>query len=283
MHGRAAALCGILAVLVTPVFAAAQAAAPSPPAFDVVSIRRNTSGTGAPTSRVEGGRYAASNVPLQQLISDAYRMTVSGGPEWIRSLPGPSSVGQTRFDVIATIPPGTPPSQIPLMLRTLLADRFALAAHAESQDREAYALLLARDDRRLGPQLTPSAQQCQVEIEAGPLRAPVRRLTEDGKPVCGMMVGPSAIRGGGLTLRFLANAMTGFAGRLVVDRTGLEGPFDFALTYAPAAARGGAPAPTDDRASIFVAVQEQLGLKLEPTTAQVDVLVVDRVSMPTEN
>jgi uncharacterized protein (TIGR03435 family) len=85
-----------------------------------------------------------------------------------------------------------------------------------------------------------------------------------------------------LTLRFLANALTGYIRRMVVDRTGLEGPFDFNLTYAPAA-RGGGPAPSDDRPSIFTAVQEQLGLKLEAATAPVEVLVVDSASMPSEN
>ena len=84
-------------------------------------------------------------------------------------------------------------------------------------------------------------------------------------------------------MRFLANGLTTYAGRLVVDRTGLEGPFDFDLTYAPAG-RGGTPPPaSDDRPSIFVAVQEQLGLKLEPAVERVDVLVIDRVSLPTEN
>jgi uncharacterized protein (TIGR03435 family) len=222
-------------------------------------------------------------VALQQLISDAYRMPIAGGPEWIRDPPGPPRAGETRFDVIATIPPATPAAQVPLMLRTMLAERFTLAVHVETQEREAYALVHARADKRRGPQLTPSTQQCQVEIEAGPLRAPVRRVTADGQPVCSMMVGPAAIRGGGLTLGFLANAMTGFAGRMVVDRTGLEGPFDFELRYAPSAARGGGPPPSDDRPSIFVAVQEQLGLELEPTTAAVEVLVIDRVSLPTEN
>ena len=77
-------------------------------------------------------------------------------------------------------------------------------------------------------------------------------------------------------------ALTGYVRRPVVDRTGLAGPFDFNLTYAPAA-RGGGPAPSDDQPSIFTAVQEQLGLKLEPATAPVEVLVVDSVSMPGEN
>jgi uncharacterized protein (TIGR03435 family) len=254
------------------------------PAFEVASIRQNTSGTGAPTSRVEGGRYVASNVPLQQLISDAYRMPIDGGPDWIRSVRGPRSAGQIRFDVVAVIPPGAPADQIPLMLRTMLAQRFNLVVHGETQKRPAYALVHARDDRRLGPRLTRSTQQCQVEIEAGPLRAPVRRVSEDGKPVCSMMQGPAAIRGGGLTMRFLASALGVYVGRTVVDRTGLEGPFDFDLTYAPSPAPAVASLPpADDRPSIFVAVQEQLGLELEPSVEPVEVLVIDRVSMPTEN
>jgi uncharacterized protein (TIGR03435 family) len=83
-------------------------------------------------------------------------------------------------------------------------------------------------------------------------------------------------------MTFLAGAITVYAGRMVVDRTGLDGPFDFELTYAPAA-RGGGPPPSDDRPSIFTAVQEQLGLTLEPAIAPVEVLVIDSVSLPTEN
>jgi uncharacterized protein (TIGR03435 family) len=286
-----AVVAGSLITAVTSPLQAAGAARSTPqsatasasPAFEVVSIRQNTSGTGAPTTRVEAGRFVASNVPLQQIISDAYRLPMVGGPDWIRSSRGPRRPGEIRFDVIATIPPETPADRIPLMLRTLLAERFKLASHTETRESEAYALVHAREDRRLGPQLTRSTQQCQVEIEAGPLRAPVTRLTDDGKPACSMTMGPAAIRGGGLTMRFLASALGGYVGRIVVDRTELDGPFDFQLTYAPAAARGGGPPPTDDRPSIFTAVQEQLGLKLEPATAPVEMLVIDSASMPTEN
>lgn len=251
-------------------------------AFDVASIRQNTDSTGAPTTRVEVGRYVASNVALEQIIADAYRMPVVGGPDWIRDPPGPRRPNEIRFDVAATIPSGTPPDRVPLMLRTLLMDRFGLRTHMQTQERPAYALVHAREDKRLGPRLIRSAQQCQLEAEAGPLRAPVRRVTDDGKPLCSMMQGPAAIRGGGLPMPFLASALAPYVGRMVVDRTGLEGPFDFELTYAPAA-RGGGPAVSDDRPSIFAAVQEQLGLKLEPTTASVEVLTIDAVSMPTEN
>jgi uncharacterized protein (TIGR03435 family) len=263
----------------------------TPPAFDVASIRRNIAG-GVPRMRVEGGRLVASNTSLLELIRDAYRLQsfqVVGGPDWMRAAPGPNRAapasqrpGEVTFDIIANIPPDTPPTQVPSMVRTLLAQRFGLVAHTEMRDMPVYVLTFARDDRRLGPQLTRSSQQCQVEIEGGPLRAPVTRVGDDGRPVCGMTMGPARIRGGGLTLAFLANALTGFVQRMVVDRTGLEGPFDFDLTYAPAA-RGGGPAPPDDRPSIFTAVQEQLGLKLDAATAPVEVLVIDSASMPSEN
>jgi uncharacterized protein (TIGR03435 family) len=270
---------------------AQNAAAAAQPAFDVASIRRNTSG-GVPRMRVEGGRFVASNTSLQELILDAYRMPsfqVVGGPAWWRAAPGPNRAapasqrpGEVTFDVIANIPQTTAPAHVPLMVRALLADRFNLVVHTEMRNMPVYVLTYARDDKRLGPQLTTSTQRCQAEIDGGPLRAPVTRVGEDGKPVCGMMMGPAKIRGGGLTIKFLANALTVYSGRMVVDRTGLEGPFEFELTYA-SAARGGGPPPSDDRPSIFTAVQEQLGLKLESTTAPVEVLVVDSASLPTEN
>ncbi len=265
--------------------------APASPAFEVASVRHNTAG-GVPRMRVEAGRFVASNTSLLELILDAYRMQsfqVVGGPEWVRAAGGPTRAapasrrpGEVTFDIIANIPDNTPPAQVPLMLRTLLADRFTLVVHTEMRELPVYVLTYARDDKRLGPQLIPSSQQCQTEIDGGPLRAPVTGVTDDGKPMCGMMMSPAAIRGGGLTLRFLANALTGYTRRMVIDRTGLQGPFDFNLTYAPAA-RGGGPAASDDRPSIFTAVQEQLGLKLEAATAPVEVLVIDGAAMPSEN
>jgi uncharacterized protein (TIGR03435 family) len=272
------------------VFAVAGVAAQqgAEPSFDVVSIKRNMIGFAADTVHLEGGRFTASNVTVDQLVANAYRVRtdlIVGGPEWIRDRPGPPATGEVRFDVIATIPAGTPPEQVPLMLQRLLADRFQLKAHIGPEQRSTYALVLARPDKRLGPKLTRSAQDCRAEIDGGPLRAPVRRTTEDGKPVCGMMLG-RAIIGGGLTMKFLAYALSIYSGRTVVDHTGLDGPFDYELRYAPppaAAGGGNPPAATDNQPSIFVAIQEQLGLKLEPSVEPVQVVVVDSVSMPTDN
>ncbi len=265
--------------------------ATAPPAFDVASIRRNVEG-GVPRMRVEARRLVASNISLRELILHAYGMEsfqVVGGPDWWQPAPGPNRAapasqrsGGITFDVIANIPQNAPAAQVPLMLRRLLAERFNLAVHTEMRDMPVYLLTYAGSDRRLGPQLTRSTQQCETEIDSALLRAPVTRVTPEGKPLCGMMLSPASIRGGGLTIRFLAHALTGTVRRLVIDRTGLEGPFDFHVTYAPAS-RGGGPAPSDDRPSIFTAVQEQLMLKLEAATAPVEVLVVDTVSTPTEN
>jgi uncharacterized protein (TIGR03435 family) len=261
------------------------------PMFDVASIRRNIEG-GVPRMRAEAGRFVASNISLRELILHAYGIEsfqVVGGPDWWQPAPGPTRAapasqrsGDVTFDVIANIPQNAPAAQVPLMLRRLLAERFNLVVHTEMRDMPVYLLTYAGSDKRLGPQLTRSTQQCEAEIDGAILRAPVTRVTADGKPLCGMMLSPASIRGGGLTIRFLAHALTGTVRRLVIDRTGLEGPFDFHLTYAPAS-RGGGPAPSDDRPSIFTAVQEQLKLKLDAATAPVEVVVVDAVSTPTEN
>src|SRR5688572_8619732 len=109
------------------------AAGAAPLAFEVASIRRNMVGFTADTVRVEGGRLTASNVTVDQLVRNAYRMTVVGGPDWARDEPGPPHTGEVRFDVVATIPPGTPPGQVLLMFRTLLAERFKLVVHTETQ------------------------------------------------------------------------------------------------------------------------------------------------------
>jgi uncharacterized protein (TIGR03435 family) len=252
--------------------------------FDVVSIRRNQSTTQPPTSHIDGGRYTAANRPLEGIISDAYQVQTRlmvGGPDWIRSARGPLQANAIRFAVIATLPPDASPDVIPSMLQTMLAQRFNLVVHKEMRAQPVYRLVHARNGKQLGPRLTRSTQQCHVEITSGSLRAPVKRVTEDGKPVCGMMLGRSII-GGGLTMKFLASALSGVTGRTVVDHTDLEGPFDFELRYAPPAG-GAEPPPPSDQPSVFTAVQEQLGLKLEAANEPIEVLVIDQVSMPTEN
>ncbi|MNC86456.1 hypothetical protein D3C83_21220 [compost metagenome] len=107
-----------------------------------------------------------------------------------------------------------------------------------------------------------------------------------GGPGCGMMFDGRRVTAGGTSMAALARNLSGVVGRIVEDRTGLAGGFDFDLEFArdPAAAPAGAlPPPDADLPSIFTALQEQLGLKLEAARAPVEVLVIDRVERPTEN
>ena len=223
------------------------------------------------------GRFTASNALLADLIQHAYRL------QSFQIVGIPEQLAASRFDVDATVPQGAAASQVPLMLQGLLADRFALTAHRETREQPIYALIVARADRRLGPDLTASPQDCTALSESGPLRAPVAGLQADGRPTCGMMMSPARIRGGGMTMTQLANALSGYVRRTVVDETRLTGFFDFELRYS-AQGRGGAPAASPDEApAIFTAVQDQLGLKLEPRHGRVDMLVVDAVRAPSEN
>lgn len=223
--------------------------------FDVVSIKPNTSGEAGGSSRAQPGRYQGVNVTLMRVIGLAYRpiQEFEGGPDWIRT---------DRFDIEAKAD-GTPTQEQMLrMLRALLADRFGLVARPEARPKPVYALVLARRDGQLGPGLRASDAACQ----SGPGTCPVRM--QDG-----------ALTSMGLTMPRLASELS-FVGRPVVDRTGLTGAFEVDLRWSPEAEPGGA---TPDAPSIFTAVQEQLGLKLEPSTGPVDVLVIDRAMKPAAN
>jgi len=245
------------------------------------------------------GRFAATNIPLKVLITNAYQLSfyqVVGGPDWVST---------DRFDIAAKVPDGAPPEQTRAMLRTLLKDRFTLAVHMETRDTPIYALVKARADNRLGPNLKPSTTDC------GPIRAqraaaiaevararggrvPVPPPPGPNEPiVCQMRVsgrGGSTLtyRAGSITMSALGNALRPYVGREVVDRTGLAGEFDFDLQFSPPPTTGsvdaGIPvAPLDDAASVFTALQEQLGLKLESTRGPVEIMVIDRAEKPDEN
>lgn len=151
-----------------------------------------------------------------------------------------------------------------VMVRTLLADRFQLAMHTETQQVPIFRLVLALADGKRGPQLTPST--------CDPASA--------NQPQCGNRAGPGMIRSGGATMDARVNRL----GRLpeiarpVVNQTGLAGLFDFELNYAPSK-----PGADPDAISIFTAIQEQLGLKLEADRGPIEVLVIDRVERPSGN
>ena len=280
-----------------------RAQAPAPPGdkpkFEVASVRPNTSNDGKVMLGVQpGGRFTAVNVPAWDLIRQAYslqRSQIVGGPDWLET---------ARFDVTAKaegdIPrmgPGGPAGPLNFMLQDLLEDRFKLAAHRETREMPIYALVLARADKKLGEGLHASTVDCEAfrgRGRGGPggpggpdgrgrgLPAPGER------PTCGMMIGPGQVTAGGMPIANLALMLSQMTQRIVEDRTGLTGNFDIDLTFTPERMPQGAPPPgvqlppiDPNGPSVFTAVQEQLGLKLESTRGPVEVLVIDHVERPT--
>jgi bla regulator protein BlaR1 len=263
--------------------------------FEVASVKRNASGNNfVQLGGDPGGRFTATNVPLKLLIRQAYQLQDSqivGGPNWINT---------DRFDIIAKAPgplalpaPGGSPGPFQLMMRALLADRFKLAVHTESRELPIYALTLARRDGKTGSQLRPAAVDCVAMFAARGRGGPPPAPPQPGeRPPCGMRLGPGNLSGGGVTMAQLSTTFSQFVQRVVVDRTGLMGNFDIDLTWTPdqlPQGRGEPPPgvqlpPIDPNGpSIFTAVQEQLGLKLDSQRGPVDVLVIDRVEQPTED
>jgi uncharacterized protein (TIGR03435 family) len=253
--------------------------APSAASFAAASVKKNESGTEATGGSITGGRFQYLNETVVRLIGEAYgagqplpAFKIVGGPDWIAS---------ERYDVNAVADGNPTREELRAMARRLLAERFNFRAHIEQRETQVYALVLDRADGRLGPQLRPSETPCR---QAGTLSAGANQL-----PPCLIRFGRGTLSGTGMTLGHLAGmGLSRYVGRDVVDRTGVAGAFDWTLTWTPAplaaaAANEPAAAPTDDGVSIFTAVREQLGLKLEAARAPMDVLVIDRVDRPTSD
>ena len=278
-----------LSVLGLTAHSAAQSGAGS--RFEVASVKPsnpNAVGPGGlpvlPTTRQVGGRFIASNITLRALVKDAYDFyfdfRIEGGPDWQTS---------RRFDVQATAEdPAADRVAMRPMLRALLADRFKLKVHTEMREMPVFALVVARpgnDDRRLGPNLTPSTADCSNPAPVS--GADITALLQAGKVVpCAIMPAPARVAGSyteranGVSMAALASSLTAQTGRVVHDRTGLSGLYDWELTY-DRSIRGLATAPsTSDSPVLTTALQEQLGLKLESTRGPVEVLVIDSAELP---
>jgi uncharacterized protein (TIGR03435 family) len=266
----------------------AQTATANKPRFEVASVKSSAPDQpGQSMRRTPGGRLTITNTPLREIVAAAYG--VLDAPWQLDGLPGWAA--SERFDVVAKAPgdvppvrPGTPDPLL-LMLRPLLQERFKLAAHSENRDMPIYALVAVKPGV-LGPDLRRSTVDCAA-LRATPGRAdgppPPPAVGADGRPLCGLRgvppAGPGApggLQGGNIPLSQLANViLPRFVSRTIVDRTGLDGFFDFQLLFSPPAA------PDQSGGSVFTALQEQLGLKLESTRAPVEVWVVDHVERPT--
>jgi uncharacterized protein (TIGR03435 family) len=251
--------------------------AQSAPSFEAATIRlAPPDARGALMNFPTPTRLSVSNFTLRMLINTAYGpelgpgAQVTGGPDWIEKdryvVLGQAQGSPTRNEMIA-------------MLKTLLAERFALKVHTDSKEVDAYALVMSRDDRKPGPKL----QQWDGTCNGKP--APPAQPGGTG-PRCAAFFRPPGLFMRGASMAVLANmlsAQVSNLGRPVVDQTGLSGEYDYDLevSFAPASPN---PPPADTAApSVFVALQEQLGLKLQPTRTTVKVLVVDNASRPTEN
>jgi uncharacterized protein (TIGR03435 family) len=257
--------------------------------FEAASVKSNRSGATDIRWTFVNGRFTAVNVTLKALVSSAFGspqqpladFQIAGGPPWLDS---------ARFDVLAQVPEATTGDNRTTMtastlgmLRSLLAARFRLRTHVESREQPIYALVVRDKDGALGPQLRRRTVDCAA-IAAG---------TATGEP-CGGQIVPGRVSARGVSIPQLVSGLARLmpdVGRLVVDRTGLTGTYDMDLTWTsdqlPSADRDATPmpaAPIDpDGPSLFTALQEQLGLKLESARGPVDVVVIDSVQPPSEN
>jgi uncharacterized protein (TIGR03435 family) len=222
--------------------------------FDVATIKPNTSLPNVihiPQS--VGGRFHFPFNSLKMLISTAYKLKpfeILDGPSWIAS---------NRYDVEAkSADPKPTDADFRLMMQNLLADRFKLKTHKETRELPMFSLVVAKGTSKLRP--TP---------EGGCAPIP-----------CGVLIPSKAsLHGGNITMRDLVEVLTNLLGAPVIDNTGYTAPFDVHLEFT----REGAPTTDDSPPSIFTAIQEQLGLRLEAHKAPAEVIVVDHAEKPTDN
>jgi uncharacterized protein (TIGR03435 family) len=258
---------------------------PPRPAFEVATIK-----PAAPDARGRyfrpgpGGGISITNMPLKDMIEFAWSVQpfqVSGGPGWIDSTP---------YDIVAKPETRASQSELPVMLQALLADRFQLRVRHEKKEMPIYALVLARKDGKLGPDLVETKEgSCQ---QFDPTHPPPPPQPGAAPPrMCGqMMVSPIALTVISHTISDLTPLLSRLLGRTVVDETGLKGNFDINLAVTPDAFRAPSPQSPGDNSntdsaapSVFTAFQERLGLKFESKKGPVEMIVIEKVEKPSEN
>lgn len=260
---------GRVTIVLLTVLSTALTARQPTPAFEVASVKPNNSDTEPSMSMPPRGTVVISNVPLTNIVVNAYSIPpfrIVGAPDWI---------SRERFDVSAKIPDNAPPGQIRSMLQGLLADRFKLKVRLETREQPVYEIVIARSDGRLGPRLKPSSADCGTTNNPPPVPP-----SPDASCAALLGVGPAGGRiiSKGQPLARVISALGMAVSRAVVDRTALQGAFDVELQWGSDV---GTAATNSDTPSIFTALQEQLGLRLEPSRGTVEVLVIDSVDRPT--
>ena len=231
--------------------------------FDVAAIKPNKMGGKRSGVDSAPGLWKADNVTVKSVIMNAYEVLpdqISGAPSWLDS---------ERFDIEAKFEQDPAESkldeskQTKLRLQALLASRFQFQMHRETREWQSYVLVKGKKGLKLTP--TKRTEGSSMHSNNGHLEC------------------------NGVNMENLARGLAGRLGRPIVDETGLDGRFDFTLDFEPdAPARAGdkdnpAGGVDANRPSLFTALQDQLGLKLESRKAQVEFLVVDRIERPSGN
>lgn len=249
--------------------AQSQPAAPAaPPAFEVASVKPNSSGDRNTMFQITpGGRFHCSNVSPQMLIIMAYDLKpnqLTGGPSWLDSV---------KYDITAKAEGPEEPERLKQMMQTLLADRFKLAFHRETKDLPIYELVTAKN----GPKLHPSAEDARKNQQ---------QFARMGRGMMDLQQ---------MTMANFADHLSRLVGRNVFDRTGIAGTYDIKLEWTPDESESqmfkgppdgaGPPPPSPDATgpSLFGALQEQLGLKLVAGKGPVEIVVIDHVEKASEN
>lgn len=267
----------LLTVVTLPAVSVTQSPAPASqserPRFEAASVKPNPSKEPGIMRRPTPGRVFYGNAPVSAMVEEAY----SARPDRIFNYP--DWVDKEKFDVTATYSPDLQ-RQVRQMLQTLLDERFSLRVHRETREMPVYELVKARADGQLGPRIRPSTAGCVPKTGE---RSACTLLIQEGRF---RGIGTNWGNGEVLSLNI------GVWDRPIIDKTGLNGAFDIDLEWTPdpaqarstdGAARAAAAvaATPGERVSIFTALQEQLGLKLQPARASLEVLVIDRLERPT--
>jgi len=236
------------------------------PVFEVATIKRSANlNDGGTSSWRPGGVFRAVNVPVRTLVMIAYETPqrallptqVLDAPDWTVS---------DRYDVVAKVDPSVaalPPPELfrklPALMHSLLQERFKLKAHQETRERPVFVVRIADSSGKLGPHLHASSTNCEAE-----------------RSKCFIRFFPGHITAGAWAGDAMIRAVTASLERVVIDKTGLTGKYDFDLEWSP-------DQTATDKPSIFTALREQLGLTIDSERAPVEVLVIDHIEKPTED
>jgi uncharacterized protein (TIGR03435 family) len=288
---RAFPLLALATTVALPIFS--EQAGGTKPSFEVASVKPSAAGDIRTIGPRPGGRFIANSATLKTLIAVAWDVPeyqISGGPNWVATdrwnIEGKAGEGSVPPGMGRWPDPVVPDHPLPLMVQSLLEDRFQLKVHRETREAPVYELMVAKT-AKAGPNFELSADQGPVEYGTVP--------QPGASPPRGTMrlnPGRGYLEGNGIPVAQLAHILSeqGVLSRPVIDKTELKGLWDFKLEWTPepglgTVAPGAPPQPSADstKPSIFTAVQEQLGLKLESVKRPVEVLVIDRAAKPGAN